>query len=248
MAASNPIPEGFQPYFDRCEAHGRYQQNFADANGTERFFPGCPKCAQEAHMRRMLDRAAIPPRFLDRRLETYRADLPGQKRALTIAQEYAEQFADALKSGRCLTFVGKPGAGKTHLACAIAHEVMRQGYSALFLTVSELIRMIRSTWGKAAKRTEEEVLQSLCAVDLLILDEVGMQYGTEAEQVQLFEVINRRYANLRPMLVLSNLPAESTERDTPSLRAFLGDRGFDRLREGGGRLVIFDWDSYRRNV
>src|SRR5205807_4134266 len=65
------------------------------------------------------------------------------------------------------------------------------GYTALFVTVSEAIRAVRRTWRREAQQSEDEVLRCFTQSDLLILDEVGVQYGTEAEQVTLFEIINR---------------------------------------------------------
>ena len=54
----------------------------------------------------------------------------------------------------------------------------------------------------------------------------------------VFDVINERYENLRPTIILSNLTTEE-------IRAYLGDRVYDRLRENGGKAFVFDWDSYR---
>ena len=41
--------------------------------------------------------------------------------------------------------------------------------------------------------------------DLLILDEVGVQFGSETEKMILFEIINGRYEQLKPTIVISNL-------------------------------------------
>ncbi|MGC8384980.1 ATP-binding protein [Pseudomonas aeruginosa] len=76
------------------------------------------------------------------------------------------------------------------------------------------------------------------APDLLILDEVGVQYGKEAELVTLFDVMNARYSACKPSIVLSNLTLEEIE-------VFLGQRVMDRLRENGGRAVSFNWESER---
>ena len=40
--------------------------------------------------------------------------------------------------------------------------------------------------------------------DLLILDEVGVQFGSETEKMILFEIINGRYEQLKPTIVISN--------------------------------------------
>ena len=53
--------------------------------------------------------------------------------------------------------------------------------------------------------------------------------------------MNGRYEQMRPTIVLSNLVRDE-------LSAYLGARVLDRLTEGGGVVVAFDWDSYRPHV
>jgi DNA replication protein DnaC len=76
------------------------------------------------------------------------------------------------------------------------------------------------------------------ALDLLLLDEVGVQFGSEAEMIQLTEVLDARYSAMKPTLVISNC-------DRAGLEKFLGVRAVDRLRDNGGMLLVFDWPSWR---
>ena len=76
--------------------------------------------------------------------------------------------------------------------------------------------------------------------DLLILDEVGVQFGSDFEKQILFDVLNERYEKLKPSILLSNIPGDQ-------LADYLGERVTDRLRENGGKMIGFDWDSYWRN-
>src|SRR5690606_33563629 len=64
----------------------------------------------------ILSRAAIPPRFANRRLSNYQPTCPEAVKALQVAQQYADTFQQAMGSGRSLIFIGNVGAGKTHLA------------------------------------------------------------------------------------------------------------------------------------
>jgi DNA replication protein DnaC len=73
----------------------------------------------------------------------------------------------------------------------------------------------------------------------LILDEVGVSFRSEAEKTQLFDVLDGRYREMRPTVIVSNLNAKD-------LQECLGPRIFDRLMEAGSTVVIFDWKSYRR--
>ena len=95
------------------------------------------------------------------------------------------------------------------------------------------VRSVKETYAKDAGRTEAQAIRDLVDPDLLILDEVGVPHGSNTEKLILFEIINGRYEAVRPTIVISNL-------DAAGLEQFLGERAFDRLREGGGRLVVFD--------
>lgn len=252
-----PADREFVPQFERCTTHGRYQTNVKDerpdGRWIERWVAACPQCAKGAQVQRLMQRAGIPPRFQTRTLDGYQVEQPGQHRALALARRYAKQFAEIRAKGTCLVFSGNRGTGKTHLACGIANAVMGDGYSALFVAAGEVVRKVRATWRKDSPITEADAINQFAEIDLLIIDEVGVQYGTEGEQIVLFEVINRRYERLMPTIILTNLPIErpkdgdGRERQM-SLADYLGERAVDRLREGGGRLVVFDWPSWRDRV
>jgi DNA replication protein DnaC len=117
----------------------------------------------------------------------------------------------------------------------------RDSRAVMFATVMRAIRSVKDTWSKEAEKTETEAIAMLTAPDLLILDEVGVQFGSETEKLILFDVLNERYEKRLPTLLLSNL-------DLGGVRTYLGERVFDRLREDGGEVVIFDWQSHRGRV
>mgnify|MGYP003312630611 FL=1 len=241
-----------------CPEHGAYTStNFIGEHWTV-----CPKCMmiqrdREAKEQLAADEklrqeriaskwkakitgAAIPERFKDRTLESYVAKTSGQQKALAFATEYAENFDLVLKEGRSAIFVGKVGTGKTHLAIGIALSIMQQQRSALFVTVQRLIRRVKDSW-HTKEETESQVVDVFASPDLLVLDEVGVQFGSEFEKQVLFDVLNTRYENRKPSILLSNIPKEQ-------LSDYLGERVTDRLRENGGKVIGFDWDSYRKNL
>lgn len=241
-----------------CPEHGAYTStNFIGEHWTV-----CPKCMmiqrdREAKEQLAADEklrqeriaskwkakitgAAIPERFKDRTLESYVAKTSGQQKALAFATEYAENFDLVLREGRSAIFVGKVGTGKTHLAIGIALSIMQQQRSALFVTVQRLIRRVKDSW-HTKEETESQVVDVFASPDLLVLDEVGVQFGSEFEKQVLFDVLNTRYENRKPSILLSNIPKEQ-------LSDYLGERVTDRLRENGGKVIGFDWESYRRNL
>lgn len=236
-----------------CPEHGAYESRKTRFPGKD-IWTGCPVCIEEfgqqqvrdqerarreAARLRMMQSAAIPARFADRKLENFVAETEGQRRALRVSTRFAEDFADALGAGRSMIFCGRPGTGKTHLAIGIAHAIIARGYTAVFTTAMDAVRTVRETYRKDSPKTEREVVRDFAVADLAVIDEVGAQLGTEAEKMTLFELINARYLALRPMIVISNLTLREVEQ-------YIGERAFDRLRENGGRVVLFDWESYRR--
>lgn len=188
---------------------------------------------------RALDGAGIPERFRNRSLQSFVANTPGKRKALEFATRYAAEFDSILDVGRSAIFIGKPGTGKTHLATAIGLHVMRNLHRpVLFMTVMRAIRRVKDSWSRESQETETQAIESLTYPDLLILDEVGVQFGSETEKRILFDVLNERYEQRKPTILISNLGLDE-------VRAYVGERIFDRLREDGGEAIVFDWDSYR---
>jgi DNA replication protein DnaC len=237
---------------ETCEKHGLFTSKHV-MFGEWDHWSGCQKCAEEekrareerekqeqrdSYIASMVRAARIPDRFFLKTLADYEATTAGERDALSVAKNYGEEFADHLAAARCLVFCGSPGTGKTHLACAIAKSVAQSGRSTRYFTVQELIRSIRATWQPGRLDSEETVLRRLREVDLLVLDEVGVQFGTEAERTQLTEVMDMRYRAMKPTLVVSNCTRSE-------LKKYLGERIADRLRENDGKVVIFDWPSRR---
>ena len=74
-----------------------------------------------------------------------------------------------------------------------------------------------------------------------MIDEVGRQYGTQAERAMLFEVINARYVDMKPTVIVSNF-------DGPHLKEYLGDSIFSRLAEGGGKLLVLAGKDMRKEA
>lgn len=240
------------PRAEICETHGE----FFSRNIFGNIWTTCPACSHEKEeekrmheekelaLRKVreyeykLRQAGIPERFKDRSLDSYIPENQGQKHALDFANTFANEFDNVLQTGRSAIFCGKPGTGKTHLAVGIALHAMKLNKLCGFTTVQRAIRRIKDSWRKDSDESESEVINLHVSPDLLIIDEIGVQFGTEFEKNFLFDILNERYEKRKPTLLLSNLtPAE--------VKGFLGERVYDRLREDGGKCIAFDWDSYR---
>lgn len=236
-----------------CDIHGPYMAQITRLTRRD-IASVCPECkrvaveadeAKKAEIRRLagireremhLSMAAIPARFIGRTLASFKAETQEQIKALSVANEYVANWADVSSKGRWLVFSGQPGTGKSHLAIAILQALM-PAHVGRYMTCMELIQTLRATWRKDSEQSETELLEYLTDLPLLVIDEIGVQYGTESEQHHLFEVLDRRYREMQPTILLTN-------QDKDGFRTFVGDRVYDRMTECA-RWVPFVWSSYR---
>jgi DNA replication protein DnaC len=183
-------------------------------------------------------RTCVPAKYSDARLGTFDVTIAAQRAVLDRCKWFLDTWKERKTLGTSMLLVGKPGTGKTHLGCAMAIAVARLGDTALFATATEFTRAIRETYN-GGKLSEAQTIERYAAPSLLVLDEVGASSGSDHEKQQLFELINRRYSESRPTVLLTNLSVEDVQ-------AYLGERILDRLRDGGGKLMRLDWESHRK--
>lgn len=96
---------------------------------------------------------------------------------------------------------GLTGVGKTYLACALAHQACRQGYSALYRRLPELFRELAIARGDGSYGLQ---LQRIARTDLLVLDDWALHPFGEAERRDLYEILENR-CDLRSTIVVSQL-------------------------------------------
>ncbi|NNM65077.1 MAG: ATP-binding protein [Burkholderiales bacterium] len=244
-------PDGLRAETRKCEKHGPYPVRTKTVRGHKFISGSCPACVTErdrevkraeladarSSLETRLARSAIPRKLRSCSFDTYIATLPEQQHALRSCRAFAGDFERERANGGVLILGGNTGTGKSHLAASIALSVIAQGATAMFATVQEIILMLRAGWQRRNGPSELEVLRMLTRVDLLIIDEAGVQIGSDAERNQLHAVIDGRYREERPMVLTANLSA-------PELLDVMGERIYSRLREQG-QWVPFDWEDWR---
>ncbi len=163
----------FLEHLTRCELEGRSTRRIARALRASKLLPG-----------KTLD-------TLDSKL------LPS--RIVRMLPRLCE--GDFVRRGDNLLLFGLPGRGKTHVACAVGHELIQKGYKVLFVSTNLLVQRLL-----LAKRelTLEKLLISLDKYDLLILDDLGYVQQSRDEMEVLFTLLAERYER-KSVCITSNL-------------------------------------------
>lgn len=240
---------------ESCATHGAFESKGMRFSGVKREFwticPACSKQREDAQKReeadgraqlerdrldKMLRASGIPERVKGCTFSNFKAETNDQKSAMQVAMDFAENFNALRKSGDSLIFAGRPGTGKGHLAAAVMNKLM-PNYLPIYTTCLDMIRSVRETWRKDSKHSELQVLQEYEDAALLIIDEIGVQYGTDGEQTIIFDVLDRRYRQMRQTIFITN-------QDKAGFKSFIGERAYDRLTQTS-KWVPFDWQSYR---
>jgi DNA replication protein DnaC len=99
---------------------------------------------------------------------------------------------DWIRDKRNIAITGPTGAGKTYLACALAHAACRHGFTAIYHRAAVLFDDL--VLAKADGRYKK-VMLSLTSKKLLLIDDFGLEKLTAENRRDLLEVMEQRYGN-----------------------------------------------------
>lgn len=134
---------------------------------------------------------------------------PNRQKNLRRAYDIAFEFAQNPQGW--LLLKGGFGAGKTHLAAAIANYRLQSGQPALFIVVPDLLDYLRATYSPNSAVTYDERFESLRGAPLLLLDDYGAHSATPWAQEKLFQLLNFRYNAQLPTVITTNQELEEID-------------------------------------
>ncbi len=159
-----------------------------------------------------------------------------------VVREYVDDLDAALEAGRGLWLMGDVGTGKTSLAMLVSKAALERGRSVAIYSLPRLLARIRRTYdAEAGEQSYLEFFQRLTAVDLLHVDDLGVEKRTDWVLEQLYALIDERYEAQRAVVVTTNL-------DQASLEEQIGVRTVSRLVEICGDPLPLFGDDLRYRV
>ena len=146
--------------------------------------------------------------------------------ALKSAKTICRQYHKGVRSGKGLILQGPVGSGKTHLAAAIANQLLKDGYQVFFLVVPDFLEDMRASYQQESDHSESQLMQKAKQADILIMDDLGAHNFTPWTQNKIFTLVNYRLNNLLPCIITTNLEMDE-------LSEAIGVRTTSRLVEMG---------------
>lgn len=193
--------------------------------------------ARHLHYERPLD-------FDTPTFENYIPETTEEEKNLAICRRFAERFTERelererahnaqdqfwrKKNSTGLLLFGNYGTGKSHLAYSILKELDRQGLPGFYITIPDLFDRLSDRTNQVDNAA---VLAKLCMVSCLVLDEIGVQSGSEYEKKRLYQIIDGRIKNGRPTILLTNL-------DHIELGRLLTERVLTRVTQSTYKLLF----------
>ena len=137
-----------------------------------------------------------------------------------------------IKEHNNLLLIGPTGVGKTFLACALAQKACREGYGVLYFRLPRLLHDL--SIAKADGRYDK-LLTAIGRIDLLVLDDWGLDKFIKEQRHDLLEILEDRHG-LRSTLITSQLPVKHWHEiiNDPTL----ADAILDRLIHNAYKLVL----------
>lgn len=183
---------------------------------------------RQIRLDRLRQYSMMDNRFEQCRFENFQIDGNNEK-LYRLAVNYCNKWQEMKQKNMGFLFYGPPGTGKSYLAFCIANRLLDALVPVIAISTIGLLNKIKQTYNSYGKEAEIEIINMLKNASLLVLDDIGAENDTPWVKEKLYEIIDSRYRDGKPLICTTNLTKEQL-RDK-----LTGDDGvyrtYDRLIE-----------------
>jgi DNA replication protein DnaC len=239
--------------FGDCNRHGEFELKTSTIGHKNLTTTVCPKCGVDTYLSNpkstdaqkelqssnpeiKMKHVGITKRLMRKTFDDFIADTDKKRFVL----DRVKGLVDTLLSkdvAPSMIFYGGVGTGKSLLASCVAKSIMHKRQVRIVKAI-DLYQEIMATYRKDSDKSERQIIQTYGKLDLLVIEEIGIGKNSEFESNILFRVIDERYNELKPTILTSNLGIKE-------FQEWVDSRVMDRMREDGGKMISFDWESCR---
>lgn len=179
-------------------------------------------------LEKLRNHSLMDSKFQQCTFENFEID-QSNKQYFNIAKRYTDRFKEMKKENLGLLLTGATGTGKTYLAFCIANELLSKMVPVIAISSIGLLSRIKETYNSYGKEGEFEIINNLKNASLLILDDLGAENNTSWSKEKLYEIIDSRYRDGKPIIITTNLTTDQLK------EKLAGDDGvyrtYDRIIE-----------------
>lgn len=193
-------------------------------NGKQTTQTSCKICACRSQQIQAtkLEFAKIPTEFNDLSVDSFNTTLytKDEDRQLAtrnkkIVAKYIWDFEEMNKIGKGLfLFSETRGSGKTRLAVSCANALIkRYGKGVRFTTTVNMLDQLRATYQDDNEYTSNQLIMELCDIDILILDDIGVEKATPWAMEKFYQILDTRMTHHKVTFITSNLSMDQLQLD-----------------------------------
>ena len=151
------------------------------------------------------------------------------KKLYNLGIRYCEKWDSIKKENIGLILHGVPGTGKTFLSFCIANYLIDRYVPVIAISSIGILSRIKETYNSYGIEGEAEIIRTIQNADLLVLDDLGAENDTDWTKSMIYEIIDFRYRNEKPMIVTTNLSMDALKKKLTSDDGV--SRTYDRIIE-----------------
>lgn len=169
----------------------------------------------------------------EKHLLEWRFENAEDSRLIRMAKNYTENWEKAKAENLGLLLWGDVGTGKSFAAACVANALLERGVPVLMTNFSKILNQMGAMYSEERYR----YIASFSHYRLLVIDDLGIERGTEFALEQVYAVIDERYKAGLPLIITTNLTISELRSPSDTARARIYSRVLEMctpVYAGGG--------------